>query len=204
MPSTPLLIVISAPSGGGKTTLCNQLLAKHSNITRAITCTTRAPRAGERDRIDYHFLERESFLNRIKRGEFLEHASVYENFYGSLKSEVMEKLAANFHVLLNIDVQGAAAIRQAALASPELGGHLLSVFLTPPSITELEERLKKRGSETPESFNGRLKKAVAEIAEWQKFDYLIVSTTIAEDLRRMEVVIEAEMMRRDRVVAPVF
>ena len=204
MPSTPLLIVISAPSGGGKTTLCNQLLAKHSNITRAITCTTRAPRAGERDRIDYHFLERESFLNRIKRGEFLEHASVYENFYGSLKSEVMEKLAANSHVLLNIDVQGAAAIRQAALATPELGGHLLSVFLTPPSITELEERLKKRGSETPESFNGRLKKAVAEIAEWQKFDYLIVSTTIAEDLRRMEVVIEAELMRRDRVVAPVF
>ena len=106
-----LLIVLSAPSGGGKTTLCEQMLANNANIARAVTCTTRAPREGERDGVDYYFLTAEDFLKRVQAGNFLEHATVYGNSYGTLKSEVLGKLRAGKDVLLAVDVQGAAAIR---------------------------------------------------------------------------------------------
>lgn len=203
-PTTPLLIVLSAPSGGGKTTLCDQLLANHSNITRAVTCTTRAPRPGEEDGVHYHFLQRESFLAQVAAGKFLEHASVYENLYGTWKSEVLNKLQSGRHVILNIDVQGANSVRAAAQSDPKLAGRLISVFLTPPSMADLERRLNKRGTESDEARTRRLKLAATELGEWSKFDYLIISTSIAEDLRRMEVVLEAELMRQQRAVAPTF
>ena len=111
--SAPLLILISAPSGGGKTTLCQQLLAARPDMTRAITCTTRAPRPGEKDGVDYHFLKAEDFLKRVQAGNFLEHATVYGNSYGILKSELLGKLREGKDVLLNVDVQGAATIREA-------------------------------------------------------------------------------------------
>ena len=108
--SSPLLVVISAPSGGGKTTLCQQLLARRPEMTRAVTCTTRPPRPGEKDGVDYYFLDAESFLKRVQAGNFLEHATVFGNSYGTLKSEVTGKLRAGRDVLLNIDVQGAGSI----------------------------------------------------------------------------------------------
>src|ERR1700691_3919382 len=117
--SNPLLIVISAPSGGGKTTLCKQLLAAHSNMTRAVTCTTRLPREGEQDGVDYYFLDATSFLKRVQAGNFLEHATVFGNSYGTLKSEVLSKLRQGKDVLLNVDVQGAATIRERAKEDPE-------------------------------------------------------------------------------------
>src|SRR5882672_858807 len=116
----PLLIVLSAPSGGGKTTLCQQLLPVRPNLTRAVTCTTRAPRAGEQDGVDYYFLDATTFLKRVQAGNFLEHATVYGNSYGTLKSEVLGKLRQGKDVVLNIDVQGAAAIRARAGEDPEL------------------------------------------------------------------------------------
>src|SRR4030095_2581047 len=106
----PLLLVISAPSGGGKTTLCQQLLATNPNVTRAITCTTRPPRKGEQDGHDYYFLDAETFLRRVQAGHFLEHATVYGNSYGTLKSEVLGKMRQGKDVLLSVDVQGVAAI----------------------------------------------------------------------------------------------
>src|SRR6267142_5479390 len=107
----PLLVVISAPSGTGKTTLCEQLLKARPNLTRAITCTTRDPRPGERDGVDYYFLDAATFLKRVQAGNFLEHATVHGNSYGTLKSEVLGKLRQGKDVILNVDVQGAAAIR---------------------------------------------------------------------------------------------
>src|SRR5439155_25827253 len=112
--TSPLLIVVSAPSGGGKTTLCQQLLAQDPNMVRAVTCTTRPPRPGEQDGIDYYFLDASTFLKRVQAGNFLEHATVYGNSYGTLKSEVLGKLRQGKDVVLNVDVQGAATIRAEA------------------------------------------------------------------------------------------
>jgi guanylate kinase len=145
--SAPLLILISAPSGGGKTTLCDMLLAACPHMTRAVTCTTREPRKGEKDGVDYYFLEAGNFLKRLQAGNFLEHATVYGNSYGLLKSELLGKLREGKDVLLNVDVQGAATIRDKALADPELSRALVTVFLTPPTLEELEQRLKRRGAD---------------------------------------------------------
>src|SRR6266705_2154753 len=132
--ASPLLLVISAPSGGGKTTLSQQLLAARPEIVRAVTCTTRDPRPGEREAVDYYFLDAASFLKRVQAGNFLEHATVYGNSYGTLKSEVLGKLRQGKDVLLNVDVQGAATIRERAEEDPELKRALVSVFLTPASL----------------------------------------------------------------------
>jgi len=199
---SPLLVLISAPSGGGKTTLCNSLLAARPDMARAITCTTRGPRGGEKDGVDYYFLDADSFLKRVQAGNFLEHATVFGNSYGTLKSEVLNKLRQGKDVLLNVDVQGAAAIRKRADEDPELKRSLLTVFLTPPSLAILEQRLKKRGTDSAATIQKRLGVARQEIAQWKNFGYLIISGTIDEDLRRMQAIIETEKMRTDRAVAP--
>src|SRR5256714_13423822 len=129
--SHPLLIVISAPSGGGKTTLAKKLLTANPGMTRAVTCTTRAPRKGEKDGVDYYFLDAASFLKRVQAGNFLEHATVFGNSYGILKAEILGKLRQGKDVLLNVDVQGAATIRDRAIEDAELKRALVSVFLTP-------------------------------------------------------------------------
>jgi guanylate kinase len=200
----PLLVVISAPSGGGKTTLCNQLLAARPEMARAITCTTREPRGEEKDGVDYYFLDAASFLKRVQAGNFLEHATVYGQSYGTLKSEVLGKLRAGKDVLLNIDVQGAAAVRKCAEEDPELKRALVTVFLTPATLAVLEARLQKRGTDTPADIKKRLGVARQEIAQWKNFDYLIISRGIADDVRNMQAIIEAEKMQTARSVAPEF
>ncbi|MSR42766.1 MAG: guanylate kinase [Pedosphaera sp.] len=199
-----LLIVLSAPSGGGKTTLCTQLLAANTHVDRAVTCTTRAPRGGECDGVDYFFLTREVFEQKLAAGEFLEHANVYGNFYGTLKSEVLAKLRAGRDVLLAIDVQGAASVRAIAQQDEEFRHALATVFLTPESAAVLEQRLHNRGEDAPEAVQKRLAVARQEVAQWVYFDYLIYSTSVAEDLRRMQTVLDAEKMRCVRVSPPNF
>ena len=202
--TAPLLILISAPSGGGKTTLCEQLLKARPEMTRAITCTTREPRKGEKDGVDYHFFTAAEFLKRLQAGNFLEHATVFGNSYGILKSELLAKLRQNRDVLLNVDVQGAATIRKQAEAEPELKRALVTVFLTPRSLEVLAERLKKRGTDAEAVIQKRLAVAKQEVGQWKNFDYLLESTTKAEDLRRMLEIVSAEKMRVDRSTAPDF
>jgi guanylate kinase len=197
-----VLVVISAPSGTGKTTLCVQTLAARPMMARAITCTTRVPRPGEKDGVDYYFLGAADFLKRVQAGNFLEHATVYGNSYGTLKSEVLGKLRAGRDVLLNVDVQGAAAIRAHAAEDPELKPVLVTVFLTPPSMAVLEARLKKRGQDSPQNIAKRLAVARQEIAQWKNFDYLIVSSSIAEDVRKLGAILDAEQMRQGRAQLP--
>ena len=199
-----MLILISAPSGGGKTTLCQQLLAARPDMTRAITCTTRAPRPGEKNDVDYYFIDPADFQRRVQAGEFIEHATVFGWRYGILRSELVNQLLSGKDVLLNVDVQGAATIRDRAQAEPDLKRALVTVFLTPPSIAMLEERLKKRASDAPEEIQKRLGVARREIVQWKNFDYLLISSTIQEDLRRMLVIVEAEKSRVARSHPPEF
>lgn len=198
-----LLIVISAPSGGGKTTLCQNLLAASPRMKRVVTCTTRNPRPGEKDGIDYQFLSRERFLERVGHGEFLEHADVYGNFYGTLRSEVIDGLSAGRDVLLNIDVQGAESVRRKAGSDSILKRALVTVFLTPPTWAELESRLRGRGTEPEEVVQRRLAEARRELAQSPHFDYLLLSGTREEDVRRMQVILEAERLRHSRTTNPV-
>src|ERR1043165_6529420 len=200
----PLLIVVSAPSGGGKTTLVKQLLAARQDMTRVVTCTTREPREGEVEGVDYYFLDAASFLKRVQSGHFLEHAKVYGHSYGTLRSEVLGKLRQGHDVLLNVDVQGVASIRACAEEDPELARSMVTVFLTPASFATLEERLKRRDTDSPAVIQKRLAVAKQEIAQWRNFDYLVISTTIAEDLRRVQAIVEAEKMRSPRAQAPQF
>ena len=194
-----LLIVLSAPSGAGKTTICNGLLAGDPSIVRAVTCTTRPPRPGERDGVDYHFLTPAAFERQMAEGGFLEQAQVYGHRYGTLKREVLERLRQAQDVLLNVDVQGAASIRALAQADAELGAALVTVFLTPASVDVLAERLARRGQDPPGVVARRLAEAREEIAVWREFDYLVVSSSVAEDLRRVRSILEAEKMRTRRV-----
>ena len=202
--SAPLLILISAPSGGGKTTLCQQLLAARPDMTRAITCTTRALRPGEKDGVDYYYFSTADFQRCVAAGEFIEHATVFGSSYGILQSELVNKLRSGRDVLLNVDVQGAATIRKRAQQEPELKRALVTVFLTPPSINVLQKRLQKRASDAPEEIQKRLGIARQEIAQWKNFDYLLISLSVQKDLRRMLAIVEAEKMRAARSQAPEF
>jgi guanylate kinase len=201
--SNSILLVISAPSGGGKTTVCQQLLAANPNLQRVVTCTTRAPRPGEKDGVDYQFLTAEDFLKRVQAGEFLEHATVYGNSYGTLKSDVLSKLRQGRDLLLAIDVQGVAAIRAKAAEVPELQRSLVTVFLTPPSLDILARRLSQRATDTEAVQRKRLSVARQEISQWVHYEYLVLSGSIAEDLRRMQIIIEAEKMRQFRSTPPI-
>jgi guanylate kinase len=197
-----LLLIISAPSGGGKTTLSQHLLAANPNTVRAITCTTREPRNAEKDGVDYYFLEPADFLKRVQAGNFLEHATVYGNSYGTLKSEVLNKLRQGRDVLLNVDVQGAASIRARAEGEDELKLALVTVFLAPPSLAVLEQRLKGRNQDSAASIQKRLSVARHEIAQWKHFDYLIISSTITDDLAKLQGIITAEKLRHFRAKLP--
>ena len=199
-----LIVLISAPSGGGKTTLCRQLLHARHNLVRAVTCTTRPPRRGEKNGVDYYFLKADDFLRRVQAGNFLEHATVYGNSYGLLRSELLGKLRAGKDVLLNVDVQGAATIRQAAETEPQLQRALVTIFLTPTSLVEIERRLERRGADSPEVIRKRVAAARQEIAQWKNFDYLLISRSKQEDLRLALAIIQAEKMKVVRSQTPEF
>jgi guanylate kinase len=174
------------------------------SLTRAVSCTTRAPRPGERDGVDYYFLDVPSFLARVAAGAFLEHAVVHGHHYGTLKSEALGRVRQGRDVLLPIDVQGAATLRAQATVDEELRRALVTIFLAPPSLAVLEERLKRRGQDSAETIERRLAAAREEVAQWEHFDYLVVSDSIAEDSRRMQVIIEAEKLRPGRALLPEF
>lgn len=197
-----LLFLISAPSGTGKTTVCDGLLKTHSHLSRIITCTTRLPREGEKDGVDYHFLTAEAFLKRVQAGNFLEHATVFGNSYGVLKSEVLETLRSGSDVLLTVDVQGAATIREQSEKDPELKKALVTLFLAPPNMRELEARLRNRNKDSDATIQKRLSVARQEIAQSRHFDYILVSESIDADLSRVQSILEAERLRQGRRPLP--
>jgi guanylate kinase len=184
-----LLIVVSAPSGAGKTTLCDRLLAERDDIVYSVSCTTRAPRGQEVNGRDYFFLEEEDFLKRIANGDFMEHARVHGKWYGTLRSTVEDAMAAGTSVLLDIDVQGAAQIRQ-YLSGLEDGDPLksgfLDIFVEPPSIDALRARLVGRAEDQPEEIERRVMQAENEMQSRDLYRVRVVNDDVDqayEDLR---------------------
>ncbi len=196
-PSTPALpprrgvaLVVSGPSGAGKSTVCRLLLAGRPAMRFSVSCTTRAPRGAEQDGVDYHFLSRAEFAAKAAGGEFLEHAEVHGNFYGTLRAEVEPFLHQGGDVLLDIDVQGARQVRQNAGASG-IGGQYAFVFLAPPSLAELERRLRGRQTDSEEVILRRLANARRELAAWREYDYLVINDTVERAAAEMTAVLDA-------------
>lgn len=196
--SAPFLLLISAPSGAGKTTVSQGLMNACPGIGRIITCTSRPPRPGEVDGVDYHFFSRAEFEARVAAGLFLEHADVYGDWKGILKESVRTHWASGRDALLSVDVQGAETVRRVVAADPSLAGRLVSVFITPASRAELESRLRGRDADAPGAIARRLDMAEAEVDRWREFDYLLVSRSREEDLRLLRSIYEAERTRAAR------
>ena len=193
---TGILLVVSGPSGSGKTTLCRRL-ADAGEVRYSISCTTRAPRPSEENGKDYHFLSHEDFQERLTRGDFLEHATVHGNLYGSLKSEVISHLQAGRDVVMDIDVQGADQVR--SCQDPDIQRARVDLFVMPPSEAELRQRLTGRGTDSAETIALRMANALGEMQHWPAYTYRLVSSTREQDFASFQSLLTAERLRVSRI-----
>ena len=189
---TPFPIIISAPSGGGKTTIARRLLQERKDLGYSVSCTTRTPRPSEVDGRDYHFLTRDQFLERQSRGDFAEWAEVHGNLYGTLRSEIASVLASGRHVVMDIDVQGANQLR---VAFPES----VTVFVLPPSAEVLLDRLRKRKTESPQELAARLNSALLELRSVEEYEYVVVNDDLGRAVQQIGSILDAEVVSRERV-----
>lgn len=188
-----LLIILSSPSGAGKSTLAKRLMEWDGSLRFSVSATTRAPRPGEVDGKDYHFLSEVDFKSMVAEGAMLEHAHVFGNFYGSPMAPVAEAIEAGRDVLFDIDWQGAQQIRNSAL-----GRHTLSIFILPPSIPELKRRLVSRGQDGPEVIAKRMLKSWDEISHWDGYDYVLVNDDLDATFDKLKTIVSAERLRREQ------
>lgn len=184
-------VIISAPSGTGKSTVCRKLLQRDRSLRYSVSCTTRSPRPGEKDGRDYHFLHPEEFKRKIHRHEFLEWALVHDHYYGTPKRFLDEQVAAGHVVILAIDVQGAESV---------LGKRpdAVTIFLMPPSWRSLEERLSQRRQDDRDAVRRRLSNAPSELSQAKRYDYVVVNDSLPEALRQIESILTAERLRTSR------
>jgi guanylate kinase len=187
-----LMLVLSSPSGAGKSTLARWLLKTDPGLTMSVSATTRPPRPGEVDGREYHFTAVEAFLRMVQQDEFLEHAVVFGNHYGTPKQPVFGALAAGRDVLFDIDWQGTQQLRQQARDD------VVSIFVLPPSREELERRLKGRAEDPPDVIAKRMAKADGEISHWAEYDYVVVNDDIAKAQEQVAVILKAERLKRER------
>lgn len=194
MSGRPFPLVLSAPSGAGKTTIAKMLLQQRADVGYSVSCTTRAPRSGEVDGVDYHFLSAEQFDESVRRGEFAEWAEVHGRRYGTLVREVERVMAAGQHVMLDIDVQGARQVVQHFLDS-------VTVFVLPPSAEALVARLTGRNTESDETLALRLRNAVLELEEAEHYQHVIVNDNLEDAVAKVGAIIDEEALKRDRLPA---
>jgi guanylate kinase len=187
-----LMLVLSSPSGAGKTTLSRQLLDNDPQIQLSVSCTTRAKRPGEKDGVDYKFLETASFRGMVDRGEFLEYAQVFGNYYGTPRAPVEAAVSAGKDVLFDIDWQGTQQLRDKVPAD------LVTVFILPPSTRDLERRLLTRAQDSKEIVAQRMAKAADEMSHYAEYDYVVVNRDIGTSLNRIKAILDAERLKRDR------
>ena len=184
----PLFIVVSAPSGCGKTTLIDMLLQEYHDIVYSVSCTTREPRIGEEDGADYHFLSKERFEELLREDAFIEHASVHGNYYGTLKAPIEEVLAEGNSMIMDIDVQGAHTVREYVRALPDsdpLKIGYVDIFINPPSLEELRERLEGRGTDSPEVIEKRMSNAEGEMARAGEYMFQVTNDDLAICFKRL-------------------
>lgn len=188
-----LLLILSSPSGAGKSTLARRLMEWDPGIRFSVSATTRPPRPGETEGREYYFRSRADFEAMVAAGEMLEHAEVFGNLYGSPRAPVEAALKGGADTLFDIDWQGGQQIRNSAL-----GRDVVSVFVLPPSIAELERRLQGRGQDSAEVIAGRMAKSRDEISHWAEYDYVLVNRDLDETFVQLRTILEAERLRRDR------
>ena len=188
----PFPIILSSPSGGGKTTIARHLLERRRDVGYSVSCTTRAPRPREVDGKDYYFLTRDEFIQRRLAGDFAESAEVHGNLYGTLRSEVARVLGKGQHVIMDIDVQGARQIREAFPTS-------VTVFVLPPSGEVLLERLRKRKTESPQQLVSRLNSALRELRAVEEYEYVVVNDDLDHAIQSVGAILDAEVLSRERV-----
>jgi guanylate kinase len=187
-----LMLVLSSPSGAGKTTLSRQLLTNDSQIQLSVSCTTRARRPGEKDGVDYRFIDAASFRGMIDRGDFLEHARVFDHYYGTPRAPVVEALENGRDVLFDIDWQGTQQLKEQGRDD------LVTVFILPPSTRDLERRLITRAQDSPDVVAKRMAKAADEMSHWAEYDYAIINRDIATSLTELKSILTAERLKRER------
>lgn len=186
-------IILSSPSGAGKSTLSKLLMKWDPSISFSVSATTRKPRRGEQDGREYYFRSRDQFQKMVANGEMLEHAEVFGNFYGSPLRPVEDALQAGRDVIFDIDWQGGQQIRGSALAAD-----LVTIFILPPSIDELEKRLRARGQDSEEVIADRMTKSAGEISHWAEYDYCIINHDIPDSEQQLKAILTAERLRRTR------
>ncbi len=192
-----ILFLVSAPSGAGKSTLRDNL-RKTGGFHYSVSCTTRAPRPGEVDGVDYHYVDFETFARRRERGDFLEWAEVHGNFYGTLRADVISLIEAGMDLLLDIDVQGARQVR--TCGDPQIVAALVDIFIMPPNLAELKKRLAGRGTESEDQLALRLANARREMQGWQDYRYVILSGSREEDHQRFQSIMIAERLATSRLL----
>jgi len=189
-----LMLVLSSPSGAGKTTISLALLDREPNLSLSVSATTRPPRPGERDGVDYHFVAQARFDAMVARDEFLEHALVFGHSYGTPRAPVESALAAGRDVLFDIDWQGAQQLKEKARAD------LVGVFVLPPSTAELAARLRRRAQDPSEVVEARMAKAADEMSHWAEYDYVLVNRDVAESVAAVQAILRAERLKRERQI----
>ncbi len=187
-----IMVVLSSPSGAGKTTLTKQILNTSRNILMSVSATTRQPRPGEVDGEDYIFLSKSKFSEMIDNDEFLEYAKVFDNFYGTPRAPVETALAGGFDIVFDIDWQGAQQLTQAA------ANDLVKIFILPPNMQELENRLRSRAQDSDDVIARRMSKSENEISHWAEYDYIIINEDITEAIEELNTIVNAERMKRLR------
>lgn len=186
------IFIVSAPSGAGKTTLCRRLVETTPNIVHSISYTTRKPRPGEIDGRDYFFVDEKRFMEMVRDGEFIEWAEVHGNLYGTSRARILEKIHNNIDIILDIDVQGAAQIRQKNIDAT-------FIFILPPSLNVLKERLKNRKTDTEEVIQKRLKNALDEIRAYKEYDYVIVNDKLDDALMYLRSIVLSNRVKKEKI-----